>query len=225
MITEALSVNGPAGTLEAQIDRPQSTREQWRPALLCHPHPQYGGSMVDAVLQCLAGALLDSGHAVVRFNFRGVGASDGQFDQGVGEVQDVLAMLGPLTDHPKLAVDARDAAPLLIGYSFGAAMAWQAAQQWSADGSQHLHGLWLVAPPLDMMSFPDHPSALPLGLIVGAQDDYCSGSSATSWLARQQTGDANEEPGGLHVLPGADHFFAGQQDALQRAAMRLLAPA
>ena len=108
----SMLVDGPAGALETLLDGDGSDL-----AVLCHPHPQYGGTMHDAVLDCAARALGAAGIARLRFNFRGVGRSEGRFDEGVGEVDDVLAIL---THGRKMHPEAR---VLLVGYSFGAAMA------------------------------------------------------------------------------------------------------
>lgn len=205
------------------MDRPDT----WNgaSALLCHPHPQFGGSMQDAVLQSLATALLAANYQVTRFNFRGVGASQGQFDQGVGEADDVQAMLQALQDHSRLNPDRSTAPLLLAGYSFGAAMAWHAALAAAANGRPVLQALWLVAPPLSVMPFANNTAPLPLRILVGAQDSYCDIAQAQQWLAQQQLNGgaaALADPLTLQVLADADHFFGGHQQHLQDCVTALL---
>ena len=137
-----LSIEGPAGKLEAsyQVSSDQKQGEAQHAALLCHPHPSYGGSMHDGVLAVTASVLENDAPnthwAHLRFNFRGVGHSDGQFDNGLGEQADLIAAwewLRAQQDWQSLA---------LIGYSFGSAMAWSAHK--SCAG---LTKLLLIAPP------------------------------------------------------------------------------
>lgn len=222
MDSQTITIPGPAGNLETQLDRPAN----WHgaSALLCHPHPQFGGSMHDAVLQSLATVLLGAAYQVIRFNFRGVGASDGQFDQGVGETADVTAMLQALASNPQLCPDPPGAPPLLAGYSFGAAMAWQAALELQQDNLAVLQALWLVAPPLSVMPFSNNSQPMPLAVIAGDSDSYCEPATARQWLDQQQThypGPMGEEKA-LQVLPGTDHFFSGQQQALEACVAALL---
>ncbi|MGI9327175.1 MAG: alpha/beta hydrolase [Pseudomonadales bacterium] len=212
---QPLSISGPAGALEACLTTPTSPTGAGV-AVLCHPHPQFGGSMHDAVLQALEGALLDAGWACLRFNFRGVGASHGQFAQGVGEKEDVLAVLaavyagselGPLLSSEQLQHPA-----LLCGYSFGAAMAWQA----QLSEPRALRALWLVAPPLSAMNLAIGDPSTRLHLFAGSQDSYCLPADAGAWAK------ALPAPAQLHVIDGADHFFSGQHAALANAAQDAL---
>lgn len=223
--SEAIRVEGPAGLLEARVDRsePATTRAAGAAplALLCHPHPQFGGSMEDAVLASIAEVLLARGYVVVRFNFRGVGASSGNYAGGIGEADDVRAMLDALQHHPAITSAAQPAAGiLLVGYSFGAAMAWAAATQTVATQPPLLSGLWLVAPPLSVMTLEPDSSALQpaLCMIVGSVDDYCSVADAQQWLASM----AVEPAAALTVVTGADHFFGGLQAELRAAAAAYL---
>lgn len=222
MNSQTITIPGPAGNLEAQHDRP----DDWHgaSALLCHPHPQFGGSMHDGVLGSLAKVLLGAGYQVIRFNFRGVGASQGQFDQGAGEADDVAAMLQGLARDTRLKPDTASAPPLLAGYSFGAAMAWQAALARQAEHPPALQALWLVAPPLSVMPFPNNHQPLPLQLLVGDGDSYCDLAQAQQWLDQQLISNrsAKTSEQTLQVVPGADHFFGGQQHLLEACAAALL---
>jgi len=115
-------VAGPAGRIEAVIDVPGGTTRGV--AVLCHPHPVHGGTMDNKVIQTLARAFVQLGYRAVRFNFRGVGRSQGQWDHGVGEVDDALAVVAACRDA---------ASPLVLGgFSFGGYVAAQAAERLAA---------------------------------------------------------------------------------------------
>ena len=185
---------GLAGQLELMVtacDVPQSV------AVLCHPHSQYGGSMHDAVLEIMSDTLHAMNISTVRFNFRGVGQSEGEFDDGEGEVQDVLSMLAWVSEHwPDL--------PLILGgYSFGAAMALIAAAREQTDQTKEVSKLILVAPPIQMMESDDALS-IDTCVILGARDTIVSASAAAQYFGEDQ----------IIVLPQADHFFAGSQKEL-----------
>lgn len=212
---QPLSIAGPAGALEACLTAPTSPAGAGI-AVLCHPHPQFGGSMHDAVLQTLETVLLDAGRTCLRFNFRGVGASQGQFDQGVGEQEDVRAVLAAVHAGselaPLLSAEQLENPPLLCGYSFGAAMAWQA----QLSDPRALRALWLVAPPLTAMNLPKGDPSSMLHLFTGTQDSYCQPIDAGKWA------EALPASAQLHVIDGADHFFSGQHKALASAACEAL---
>jgi uncharacterized protein len=136
-------VPGPVGRLEGSFSEPAGATDA---IVLCHPHPQYGGSMRDAVLDTIAAVADRLGMAQLRFNFRGVGASDGSFDRGVGEVDDLLFVLD------WLRAQKRPTSIRVAGYSFGSSVVWRAL-----DRAGALAGVLLVAPPVAMMDFPPHP--------------------------------------------------------------------
>lgn len=201
-MTEMLALDGAAGMIEARLDRP--TTPVTGGAVLCHPHPLYGGSMHDAVLDTVATVLLAAGIACLRFNFRGVGASAGRFDNGDGEADDLAA----------IATAARDLLPgqplWLVGYSFGAFVAW------AATGRIAPAHLVLVAPPVGMMTFSgDPPGGCALDVIVGDGDDFAPVDQVNSWA------HSLRRPGSVHVLAGTDHFFSGAQGALADTIGRL----
>lgn len=185
-----MDIPGPAGALEAQLDR--SPAASGRFAVLCHPHPQYGGSMHDAVLDILAGALLADGVCCLRFNFRGVGASEGRSSGGSAEAEDLLAAAAWLR-----AEHAPDEL-WLGGYSFGASIVWQAA---AAIDAQRL---LLIAPPVGLMQFSDQDLQARIDVFAGDRDDYVD-------FARLNT----LKGATVHQLAGADHFFMGFQDQLR----------
>lgn len=193
-----MEIAGPAGIIEADY---RAATEQARArrgaagaqAVLCHPHPQYGGNLHDAVLDCAARVLLDAGVGVLRFNFRGVGGSQGSFDQGRGEVDDLTAAAAWLRDaFPGQAL-------WLGGYSFGAYVAWQALAATAVAPQRVL----LLAPPIGPMEFPDRPAGCRVDVFAGDRDEFLQPAALAAWAHVH-----------LHLIPGADHFFAGQTAAL-----------
>lgn len=113
---ESLFVNGPAGRLEALLEEPDD-REPVEAALVCHPHPQYGGTMHNKVVYRIARGLRSAGAVVLRSNYRGVNLSDGTYDNGIGEVEDARACLSLLLSrYPHLPFT-------LAGFSFGSRIA------------------------------------------------------------------------------------------------------
>ncbi len=189
----AVTIAGPAGPLEAIVAPSQSGR--W--AVLCHPHSLYGGSMHDAVLDVVDDALAAKGCGRVRFNFRGVGTSAGRFDDGAGETEDLLAVCA------WLAAEHAPATLWLAGYSFGASVAWRAHSRLA-----NVERLILVAPPNAMLNLDDGVRpAMPVTVIAGDADPYCA------LAAFEAAPDAFD----VRPIAGADHFFAGQWDALAAA--------
>ncbi len=133
-------------------------------AVVCHPHPQYGGSMYNNVVEAALDALWDQGFATLRFNFRGVGESEGSYGGGAGEAQDAVSAVSYMRVQPGL-----EGAPIvLVGYSFGAAAAWQGAAQ-----AGELAALILIAAPLRMMDTQSAPRIGRILLIGGSNDSFC----------------------------------------------------
>lgn len=190
--TQSIIIPGPVGRLEALLERPRG-QEPSAVAVVCHPHPQHGGTMQNKVAHTLARAFVNSGFAALRFNFRGVGASDGEFDEGKGEVDDVLAV-------GAYAAEAFANEPLwYAGFSFGAAMSVLASV---------LHtpaGLVSAAPAAfrvgkDLTGQPDCP-----WLIVHAEnDELIPIDESLAWFNQLQPGPE------LNVFSGASHFFHGR---------------
>jgi uncharacterized protein len=113
---ESLFINGPAGRLEGLLEEPED-RDPTEASLVCHPHPQFGGTMHNKVVYRVARGLRRSGAAVLRFNYRGVNLSEGRYDQGIGEVEDARAALSLLLSrYPHLPFT-------LAGFSFGSRIA------------------------------------------------------------------------------------------------------
>lgn len=187
--TRRESVRGPAGRIECAVDEPEGARRG--AALIAHPHPLFGGTLDNKVVQTLARALLELGYAAWRPNFRGVGASEGAHDEGRGEVDDLAAVLEAM----------RADQPVLAGFSFGAAMQAKLATRVAAER------LVLVGVAVTSHKVP----AVPAGTLVihGEMDETVPLAAVLDW-ARPQ-----ELP--VLVVPGADHFFHRKLPALKGA--------
>lgn len=186
-----LNIQGPAGILEAR----QSGEGTSGIAVLCHPHPLYGGSMEDAVLGVLANCLHDRGFTSLRFNFRGVGRSEGEHDGAGGEVDDLRAVIAWVQD-------ARPELPLLLGgYSFGASTVCQLLARADTPAATRV---LLIAPPVGNLPAPE--PAIPTDVFVGDADAFVDLSVLARW-----------DSASIHTLPGADHFFSGSWQALAAA--------
>lgn len=188
----ALLIPGPAGPLEAIVTPAGSGDAAPRyVAILCHPHPLHGGTMENKVVTTLMRTYRDLDVQVVRFNFRGVGASAGSFDQGVGELADLLAVIAWVREQ------FTGAQLLLAGFSFGSAMAAQA----SYHGSAPAH-LLLVAPPIERYAY-DRAGAFPCATCVvqGDQDERVNAQGVYDWAAGLNSS--------LEIIryPAAGHFF------------------
>ncbi len=192
-------VAGPAGRIETAIDTPAG--EVRGVAVLCHPHPLHGGTMDNKVVQTLARAFVQLGWRAVRFNFRGVGASQGQWDQGRGEVDDALAVVAAQRDPPL---------PLALGgFSFGGYVAAQAAARLAAAGTP-ARRVVLIGPATSAFAVPPVPAD---SLVVhGEADDVVPLQATLDWA----------RPQGLPVvvLPGVGHFFHGQLTRLRELVLR-----
>ncbi len=195
-------IEGPAGALELAVDVRGGDC-----AVLCHPHPLYGGSMHDAVLGIAEQAWRRQKGSSIRFNYRGVGASEGSFDGGNGEAEDAVCV----ANWARATLGARTLA--LLGYSFGASVAWRAA-----GVLDDIAQVVLVAPPMPSMDFPHHRGAPPTVLIHGDQDDFVDAAFVAKWAAEQESAR-------LITLEGADHFFSGSANALATAFATALGPA
>ena len=196
-LAPAAAIEGPAGRLEALIEEPADLPLRYA-AVVCHPHPLFGGTLHNKVVHTLARALRSGGAATLRFNFRGVGASEGRHDEGVGETADTLAAVAwARARWPSAGL-------LLAGFSFGAAVAIRAAA--AADPR------WLisVAPAVDRVSFEGLVIPQCDWLIVqGSADEIVPPESVRSWAAR------TAPHAQLRMLPGVGHFFHGRLHELQ----------
>jgi uncharacterized protein len=176
-------------------------------AVVCHPHPQYGGSMYNNVVDAALEAFWARSFATLRFNFRGVGESEGSYGGGEGEAHDAAAAVAFMRAQPGM-----QAAPIVLaGYSFGAAAAWRGASQ---AGS--LTALALIAAPLQMMDPGSVPAAAHILLIGGSQDSFCPPAGLKDLCARLG------KTASFRVIDGADHFFGGYEHDVTSALDEML---
>jgi len=208
---ERFLLPGPTGDLEALLARPRGTPEQAL-AVICHPHPVYGGSLDNKVVHTIARAFGDLGAVTLRFNFRGVGHSEGTYDEGVGERADMLAAVAWLRER-------RPAVPLwLAGFSFGA---YVAHAGWAEAKAQRL---LLVAPAVSLFAFGGRSEVtIPWLVTQGGEDEVIDPGRVEAWAAAQS------HPPRFACLPAAGHFFNGQlialRDTIVQEWSRLDAPA
>jgi alpha/beta superfamily hydrolase len=195
-------VTGPAGVIECAIDAPGTGAPLRGTVVLCHPHPQHGGTMDNKVVQTLARAFVQMDYRAVRFNFRGVGGSAGTWDEGRGEIDDALAVIAAQ----------RAAAPglplALGGFSFGGYVAAQAAHRLATDAVQPapVERLVLVGPATSRFEMPAAVASDTV-VIHGEADDVVPLAATLAW-ARPQVLP-------VIVLPGVGHFFHGQLTLLK----------
>jgi alpha/beta superfamily hydrolase len=188
--TQRRLLAGPAGAIDCAIDEPPAHTTLRGVAVICHPHPQHGGTMDNKVVQTLARAFLQLGYRAVRFNFRGVGQSAGAWDEGRGEVDDAVAVVEALR-NPDLPL-------ALAGFSFGAYVATHVAAR-QPEG-QRAERLVLVGPAVTRFA----PAPVPADTLVihGEADDVVPLAGVLDW-ARPQVLPVT-------VVPGTGHFFHGQ---------------
>lgn len=201
--TERLELEGPAGRIQLLRNAPDGGSRGI--AVIAHPHPLFGGTMDNKVVQTLARACVQSGWTALRFNFRGVGASQGSYDEGRGEAEDFLAVVRQLAPEGPIA---------LAGFSFGAYVAAQALQ--SLWGSRDIRAVVLVGTAASRFPVPplppeSHERAL---VIHGEVDDTVVLSSVLDWARPQSLP--------VTVVPGVEHFFHGQLPLLKNLVVRHL---
>lgn len=179
-----------------------------RAAVVCHPHPLYGGSMYNNVVDAALDALWKLGFATLRFNFRGVGMSAGEHSGGPGEIEDAKAAMNFILSQPGVA---RDGA-VMAGYSFGAAVAIRSGAEIKEVGT-----LVAIALPVAMGGFSAAgKSGKSIVLLAGDRDAYCPEREVAE-LAKSLGQNAS-----LRVIRGADHFFSGYEKQLSAALAELL---
>jgi alpha/beta superfamily hydrolase len=181
-------IAGPAGRIECAVDKPDASARGV--ALVAHPHPLYGGTLDNKVVQTLARAFVDLGFETWRPNFRGVGATEGVHDEGRGELEDLHSIVKHLAP----------ATLILAGFSFGASLQARLAERVKAE--------WLVLVALGITRLAAPP--VPEGTLVihGENDDTVPLAAVLDW-ARPQ-----ELP--VVIVPGADHFFHRKLQVIKR---------
>ena len=190
-----LRIPAVAGKVETVIDAPESGRCGLM--LIAHPHPLHGGSLDNKVVTTLAKAAVELGWVAVRPNFRGVGMSEGTFDAGVGETEDLLAVTRFVEEsYPDLPW-------ALAGFSFGAYVQYRLRQQIDA------RRLILVAPAVTLYKFDAAPADTVV--IMGDADELISPVAMRHWADSQHLN--------VKTIPGASHFFHGKLKELKQAFM------
>jgi uncharacterized protein len=204
--TQTLTLQGEAGGIEALLDTPAEGGVNGT-AVIAHPHPLFGGTMHNKVVQTMARAFVQCGWRVVRFNFRGVGASAGTHDGGRGEATDMLKVIAQTAPDGPLAV---------AGFSFGAFVSTHVVQ---ALAEHRLpEQLVLVGTAASRFDVATVPQALHERCLVlhGELDDTVPLSSVMAWARPQSLP--------ITVIPGVEHFFHGQLPLLKSLVMRHLRP-
>lgn len=201
--TELTFQAGPAGRLEVAIDRPEGVARGV--AVIAHPHPLHGGTLTNKVVQTLARAHVLAGWTAVRFNFRGVGASEGLYDEGRGELDDLLSVV---------ETQAPDGLLCLAGFSFGAFVTSRAVARLHEQRTiERVVLVGTAASRFDVAPLPP-PLHLRTLAIHGEQDDTVPLSSVMDWARPQALP--------VLVVPGGGHFFHGQLPLLRELVLRHL---
>jgi uncharacterized protein len=201
-----VEIPGPAGTLEGVTTCPE--RPALATAVICHPHPLHGGTMQNKVVHTLARSLSELGLPTVRFNFRGVGNSHGEYGHAEGETEDALAVIEWVRRHqPNDEI-------WLAGFSFGAYVALRAAARAAAAR------LILVAPPVHLYTEFGPPPAprVPTLVLQGEHDEVVPVAEVRAWLASLQP------PPTVHYFPNVGHYFHGRLNELRAAVEAELQP-
>ena len=187
-----MPIPGPVGNLEAIVETP-ATGEPLGVVVVCHPHPQYGGTMHNKVAHTLARSFVRLGYAALRFNFRGTQASEGEYDDGIGELDDALAAM------QWMRAEFANGPMWLAGFSFGAAIALRAAIEQPVDG------LVTVAPAVSRFAsgLTSQPQC-PWLIVQGDQDELVDIEETITWFNELLPGPE------LAVIPEAEHFFHGK---------------
>ena len=201
-----VTIPGPAGGIETVIETPPAAHAD-AAAVVCHPHPVYHGTMNNKVVHTVARAVTSLRRRAVRFNFRGVGASEGEYDRARGETEDALAVVA-------WARERWPAAEIwLAGFSFGAAIALRAA------AVEHCFALITVAPPVGRLFQRGIATpTCPWLVIQGDADELVDSQQVRGWV-----GEIKPAPE-LTILDGVDHFFHGRLTRLRTTVQAFLEP-
>ena len=205
--TEKLNLQGPAGVLQVLRDAPvlDDGASPRGVAVIAHPHPLFGGTMDNKVVQTLARAFVQCGWVAVRFNFRGVGASEGAFDEGRGEADDYLAVARQLAPAGPLA---------LAGFSFGSFVTTRALQSlWPQRAIEKVVLIGTAASRFEVAQLPAEAHERTL-VVHGEQDDTVPLADVMAWAHPQSLP--------VTVVPGGGHFFHGQLPLLKSLVVRHL---
>jgi uncharacterized protein len=221
---ESLFLDGPAGRLEALIEEPEGdegNRDQWprEAALVCHPHPQHGGTMHNKVVYRIARGLRRAGAVVLRFNYRGVNLSEGGYAHGEGELEDARAALAFLRDrYPGLPCT-------IAGFSFGSRIVLRLGSEDASESvpAQRVTRIIAAGFPASDPSFNPATNRdttylnapVPRIFIQSTRDQFGSVAAIEAVVA------SLEEPKRLILIEARDHFFTGALDQLEEAIVQL----
>jgi hypothetical protein len=205
MRAERVRLAGPAGDIEALVEIAAEGGAPQRFGVVCHPHPLYGGTLDNKVVHTLARAFVELGVPSIRFNFRGVGGSAGQYEEGRGETADALAVIAYGRERwPGTSL-------WLAGFSFGGAVAVRAAAQSSPEK------LVTVAPGITRVAMDGVASpACPWLIVQGDADDVIEPTAVRDWANQQSPAPT------LRLLTGAGHFFHGRLHELRQVVLDFL---
>ena len=201
--TQKITLQGESGAIEALRDEPDDASRGL--AIVAHPHPLFGGTMDNKVVQTLARAFVQCGWSVVRFNFRGVGASAGAHDAGAGEARDFVRVVTQVAPQGALAI---------AGFSFGSFVASHALA--ALQSQRDIHKVVFVGTAAQRFTVAPIAEALQDKTLVvhGEQDDTVSLASVMDWARPQSLP--------VTVVPGGGHFFHGQLPLLKNLVVRHL---
>ena len=188
-------------TIEGLISESQGQKG----VVVTHPHPLYGGSMNNNVVESVVQSYRKKGYTTLRFNFRGVGESGGVYDNGTGEQEDVRAAVAYLTQLGKTSID-------LAGYSFGT---WVSAR--GIDGLSHVRRMVMVSPPVNFMDFSFFRLCPRLRLVITGSEDDIAPPGMIEAMLPVWSPDAV-----FRIVKGADHFYWGKIHEIQAAICGLI---
>lgn len=203
--TEKIKLKGAAGNIDVLRDAAAEGTPALGVAVIAHPHPLFGGTMDNKVVQTLARAFVACGWTAVRFNFRGVGSSEGVYDEGRGEYEDMQSVIDSLAAAGPLSI---------AGFSFGAFVASRAvARLWGERDMKHVVLVGTAASRFEVATLPPevHERAL---VVHGEQDDTVPLAAVMDWARPQSLP--------VTVVPGVGHFFHGQLPLLKSLVVRHL---
>ena len=201
--TATILLAGNAGDIEVLITQPVTVTETSPIVVISHPHPLYGGAMTNKVVHILAKTFSELGAITVRFNFRGVGKSEGKYDNGIGEAEDLQALVEELKHW-------RVKSPIwLAGFSFGAYVTTRAQAVIKPEK------LLLVAPPVSMYPFDELAEiTIPWIVIQGGRDEVIDAAAVKSWVSQR-----SNQPQ-LIWMEQAGHFFHGRLNDVKEALLQ-----
>jgi alpha/beta superfamily hydrolase len=205
---ESLSINGPAGKLEALLEEPEDQAPR-QAALICHPHPQHGGTMHNKVVYRIARGMRRAGAAVLRFNYRGVNMSEGKYDHEVGETEDARTALDFLRSrYAHLPFS-------LAGFSFGSRIILKIGCQTPESSRLIAVGFPAASPESNQLG----QCGVPRVFIHSTKDEFCAVPCLESYFA------GLPGPKQLIWVEASDHFFAGALDNFEEEVYRVASSA